>query len=337
LFERETVKLRGKKESGVSRLMEQQNRQSYRDMQSSRGNHNIERLANGLGWFSIGLGVAEIAAPGSVARLIGVDDDSKTRKLLRFYGVRELTAGIGILSQTRPAGWLWGRVAGDFVDLASLGSAMNSASFSKARTTAATAAVVGVTALDVYCGQQMSRTSERSQEGKVQHVRSILVNKSPQEVYDFWRDLQNFSGFMDQIESVRVTGDRRTHWTARLPGGRTVEWDSETVENPPDMISWHSLPGSDVQNSGTVRFKRAPGGRGTLVTLDLAYAPPGGILATGLAKLFRSEPGQMAEQALRAAKQVLETGEVIKSDSSIFPGMHAARPAAAQELEMAHQ
>src|ERR1700755_60625 len=83
-----------------------------------------QQLANGLGWFSIGLGLAEIATPHFVAKLIGVTDDSKTRKVLRFYGARELAAGFGILSHSNPSGWLWGRVAGDLVDMSSLCKAM---------------------------------------------------------------------------------------------------------------------------------------------------------------------------------------------------------------------
>src|SRR3954454_20867272 len=92
-----------------------------------------ERLANGLGWFSIGLGAAELFAPGSVARLIGVDDDEGNRALLRFYGLREIAAGVGILTQPRPTGWLWGRVGGDLLDLATLGTAMASRGTEKNR------------------------------------------------------------------------------------------------------------------------------------------------------------------------------------------------------------
>src|SRR4051794_35067271 len=80
-------------------------------------NDNVERLANALGWFSIGLGLAELAAPRALAQLIGVKDEDKTRNVLRGYGMREIAAGIGILSRPQPAGWLWGRVAGDLLDL----------------------------------------------------------------------------------------------------------------------------------------------------------------------------------------------------------------------------
>ena len=89
----------------------QQRWESGKPERSETSNGKQERLANGLGWFSIGLGLAEIAVPGKVAELIGIRDEDRTRSLLRFYGMRELAAGVGILTQPQPAGWLWGRVA----------------------------------------------------------------------------------------------------------------------------------------------------------------------------------------------------------------------------------
>ena len=96
-----------------------------RDSQAGNG----ERLANALGWFSIGLGLAEVATPGKVAELIGVRNQDRTRAVLRAYGLREIAAGIGILTRPQPAGWVWGRVAGDLLDLSSLGSALNTMSY----------------------------------------------------------------------------------------------------------------------------------------------------------------------------------------------------------------
>ena len=134
---------------------------NYRERNSkvSQGERD-ERLANGLGWFSIGLGLAELISPGSLARLIGVPEKNGTRAVLRVYGVREIGAGIGILAQPRPARWLWGRVAGDVVDLASLGSALKSEDSNRARVAAATAAVLGVTALDILAAVGVSRVNK---------------------------------------------------------------------------------------------------------------------------------------------------------------------------------
>jgi hypothetical protein len=114
-------------------------------------------LARGLGWFSIGLGLAEFLAPHAMARLTGVPHP----RLLQFYGLREIAAGVGIFSNPRPAGWLWARVAGDALDLATLGAAM-AEDDSEARTKAwiAAAAVAGVTALDVLCATELTTAAE---------------------------------------------------------------------------------------------------------------------------------------------------------------------------------
>jgi uncharacterized membrane protein len=298
-------------------------------------NGNAERLANALGWFSIGIGVAEVAAPRAVARLIGVKDEDKTRKVLRGYGVREIAAGIGILSRPQPAGWLWGRVAGDLLDLSSLGSAMTSRRSNRARVGAATAAVIGVTALDVRCALQLQRGSANGGTAKGRAIRvtkTIIVNRSPEEAYRFWRNLSNLPTFMTHLESVQVTGDNRSHWKATGPSGKTVEWDAEIVDDQPNSrIAWRSLEGSEVHNSGFVEFQAATGGRGTLVKVELQYTPPGGVLGATIAKLFGEEPGQQVDDDLRAFKQVLETGEVAKSDASIHRGMHPGRPPSREE------
>ncbi|MBV9302703.1 MAG: SRPBCC family protein [Acidobacteriaceae bacterium] len=292
-------------------------------------NNNAEQLANALGWFSVGLGLAEIAAPGTIAELIGVRDDDRTRALLRIYGARELTAGIGILARPQSPGWVWSRVAGDLLDLSALGSAFNSSRTNRTKASIAAAAVLGVTALDVYCAKQLSQVSENGEIETRKSVRvkkAMVIGRSPDEVYRFWHDFSNLPSFMKHLESVEVTGDRQSHWKARGPAGRTVEWDAEIVEDQPNSITWRSIPGSDVDNSGSVRFERATGGRGTLVTVELAYAPPAGVAGAAVAKLFRAEPAQQVEDSLRALKQVLETGEIAKSDASIHRGMHPAQP-----------
>jgi hypothetical protein len=114
-------------------------------------------LARGLGWFSIGLGLAEFLAPQAMARLTGVPHP----RLLQLYGLREIAAGIGIFSNPRPAGWLWARVAGDALDLATLGAAM-AEDDGEGRTKAwiAAAAVAGVTALDLMCAAELTTAAE---------------------------------------------------------------------------------------------------------------------------------------------------------------------------------
>src|SRR6266404_5254518 len=115
----------------------------------------MQRITNGLGWFSIGLGAAEVLTPGLVAKLTGVQNRTKNRTLLRLYGLRELAAGIGILTEPRPAAWLWARVAGDAVDLTSLARAAEDRRNDRARVGFAMASVIGVTALDVFAAKNL--------------------------------------------------------------------------------------------------------------------------------------------------------------------------------------
>ena len=125
---------------------------------------------------------------------------------------------------------------------------------------------------------------------------------------------------MVHLQSVKQMEDpRRTHWVANGPGGKTFEWDSlMTEDHPNECISWRSVPPSDIEHSGTVRFERAPGNRGTIVRVTMSYEPPAGMMGVAIAKLMGREPQQQVEDDLRHLKQLLETGELstIKGQSA---------------------
>ena len=280
----------------------------------ARGRDTKDAIAQGLGWFSLALGAAQVAAPRRFARLIGVKADGEHGAVMRAVGVRELATGVGILARRRPVGWLWARVAGDAIDLALLAKARGK---QRNRVAAAMAAVAGVTVPDVLESARLSRANGAGADEPVRVKEAITVNKPAQEVFRFWRDFENFPRFMAHLESVRTTSDTLSHWVAKGPAGKSVAWDAEIVEERPGaLISWRSLPGADVENSGSVRFVPAPGNRGTEVYVDLSYSPPGGKLGATLAKLFGEEPATQLADDLRRAKQVLETGEVVVSEGS---------------------
>jgi hypothetical protein len=111
------------------------------------------QIAQRLGWLSLGIGIAEFTMPGQVADMLGIRDG---KRLIRFFGLREITAGLGILSQRKRSPWLWARVGGDVLDLGALAVAMRS---SRKRTMVglAIAGVATITALDVICGGQLAR------------------------------------------------------------------------------------------------------------------------------------------------------------------------------------
>jgi len=139
---------------------------------------------------------------------------------------------------------------------------------------------------------------------------TITVNKPAAEVYRFWRDVENHPRFMKHLASVVSTGEKRSHWVARGPLHIPLTWDAELVEDRENTtLAWRSLPGADVDNTGTVHFRELPDGRGTEVRLRLAYAPPGGVAGVALAKLFKTLTVQQLQEALRHFKYIIEAGE----------------------------
>lgn len=273
-------------------------------------------LARGLGWFGIGLGMVELAAPRRLARFLGLDHAGDGHHaLIRGMGLREIASGVGILGQPRPTAGIWARVGGDVIDLALLGAALGATS-RRGRVLASLAAVGGVTALDLLAGDRLarrtpSRAADARRDGSIQVVESVIVNAKPARAYEQWRRLENLPTFMRHLERVEQKDGALSHWIARAPGGRTVEWDAEIVdETPGQVISWRSTGAADVTNSGTVRFVEEPAGRGTRIEVDLRYTPPLGGAGALVAKLFGEEPAQQLKEDLRRFKQILETGEI---------------------------
>jgi uncharacterized membrane protein len=275
-----------------------------------------ERLARALGWFSVGLGAAQILAPQRVARLVGVDDSRENQALMRGLGVRETASGVGLLTRPKPAGFMWARVAGDAMDMAMLGSAYRKRqNGDRRRVATAIAAVAAVTVPDVLGSTRLSRAGGHDRTIEVKTA--TTVRRSPEEAYAFWHDFENLPTFMHHLKEVAVTGRGTSRWTASAPAGRTVKWNAEIIDEMTGrLISWRSLEGADVQNSGSVTFDSAPGGRGTEVRLELRYAVPGGSLGDAVAKLFGEQPRQQVRDDLRRFKQVVETGEIVRSEGT---------------------
>jgi uncharacterized membrane protein len=222
------------------------------------------------------------------------------------------------------------------MDLAMLMSSLrNRSSRDRRRTTAAAAAVVGITAIDTYAAITRSRTRTMAET-----VGTTTISKPPPEVYDRWRQLDSLPAFMAHLDEVRVTGERTSHWRTASVGGRHIEWDAEITEDVPgERIAWRSTDNADIWNEGTASFLEAPGGRGTEVHVRLRYALPGGRLGQLMARLLGEDPRLQLDDDLRRFKQVIETGEVVRSEGAPagkrarheFP-QHPARPLAADEL-----
>jgi hypothetical protein len=221
--------------SGDSRAIARRPNRS-REQGETNGN---DALSRGLGWFSIGLGLAQLVAPTRVARIAGAEPTDDTIRLMRALGAREFLSGVGILSGHRSDAWIRARVAGDVMDLALLGRVMASDSSDRGKTAMATLAVAGVTALDVLAAkrsnsaQQNGRATDDAgepasvQPGTRTIRRAITINRSPDEVTDFWRQHATSATAID--EHIRFTP---------APGGRGTEVHLlRTYEKPGPIAS----------------------------------------------------------------------------------------------------
>lgn len=144
---------------------------------------------------------------------------------------------------------------------------------------------------------------------------SVSVNAPPEELYRFWRPLDTLPRFMKHLRSVTRTGPLESHWVAQSPGGRTLEWDARIVaEEEGRFLAWESMPGSDVAHNGSVRFRPAPGGRGTIVEVEMRVQPFGSGLAAAFATIFGKGAEAQIREDLRRFKQWIEAGEIPTTD-----------------------
>ncbi|HZU21355.1 MAG TPA: SRPBCC family protein [Terriglobales bacterium] len=142
-------------------------------------------------------------------------------------------------------------------------------------------------------------------------AKSVTISRSPEQVYGFWKQLENLPRFMKHLHQVRRLDERRSHWVAHAPAGRKIEWDAELLEDVANRrLTWRSLPGADVDHRGSVEFKPAPGNRGTEVHVRLEYHRPGGRIGELLAMMFFEHPEQQIREDLRRFKALIEAGEL---------------------------
>lgn len=308
-------------------------------MTSAQSTHGVHR-GHPLGWLSVGLGTLQLTAPRVVQRLSGTDDSRTARAMVPLVGARELIQGAGLLGSRKTAWWAWTRVGGDAMDLASLGVALARRSGARRRRLAGmTGVVMAIAAVDLVTALRAGR-SPATRRGPMELTATTTIRRPRSEVYAFWRRLENLPMFMAHLEEVRATDSRHSHWRASAPFGRRVSWDAEMIEDVRDTrIRWKSTGRAVVPNSGTVVFTAAPDGVSTEVRVRLVYHLPGGRAGAAVAKFFGEEPHQQVDDDLRRLKQVMETGEVVRSDGALsgkraraeFP-QRPAQPPRAKDL-----
>ncbi|HLU09028.1 MAG TPA: SRPBCC family protein [Oceanobacillus sp.] len=146
--------------------------------------------------------------------------------------------------------------------------------------------------------------------------KSITIDSPIEEIYSYWRNFENLPNFMSHLEAVEVQDDDiHSHWVAKAPAGMNIEWDAEIInEIPNEVIGWRSVEGAAVPNAGAVRFRPAPGGRGTEIQVKIEYLPPAGPIGAAVAAMFGEDPNTQVAHSLRQFKQLIEAGEVATND-----------------------
>jgi uncharacterized membrane protein len=210
-------------------------------------------LARFLGWFSIGLGTAQLAAPRALCRLVGADGEGNAPHIMRAMGAREFAQGTGILTRARPTGWVWARVAGDALDLAALG--LVAAKNRRVRTAIAAANVVAVAVPDIFEALHLTRKQGEPQSGK-RIRKAVTINKPRAEVEQAWN-----------LDYTPV-------------------------------------------------YRDAPGRRGTEVAVEFVDDPPAGDFGVVFNKITGKDKATRLADELRRFKQLVETGEIVRSDST---------------------
>lgn len=163
-------------------------------------------------------------------------------------------------------------------------------------------------------GTSVGDAAERRESGAaggVEVERSVTVERPADELYEIWRDPQQLSRIVGRAGEVTDANDDRQRWTVDAPLGRSVEWETRIVEERPgELLRWESLAGSRVSGEGSLRFREAPGDRGTEVTLSVRVDPPGGALGSSVIERLNVAPDAVVGEALRRFKSLAETGEI---------------------------
>lgn len=137
--------------------------------------------------------------------------------------------------------------------------------------------------------------------------RSIVVKRSPAELYALWKDPVNLPQFMDWLEQVHPIDGRHARWTARGPAGTSIEWIAEVINDVPhSLIAWKSVANPDIKNAGSVHFREQSDGGGTEVRLVFEWVPPGGRAGMAVARLLGSDPANRISAGLKKFKRLAE-------------------------------
>lgn len=170
--------------------------------------------------------------------------------------------------------------------------------------------VAGIVAGGALVYKAVKGKSSSSKAGNIQLHSKQTIKRSPEELYAYWRNLENLPNFMSHIKDIREMNERISMWTAEIPGGvGTVEWEAVIEQDRPnEYISWRSIANADIENSGEVRFQNAGGNKGTIVETTISYNPPAGKVGEYAAKMLNPAFEKIVKNDLKQFKKHMEEG-----------------------------
>ena len=176
-------------------------------------------------------------------------------------------------------------------------------------------------ALGIYTSEQKRPGVSVPHGQGIKIERSIIVNRSPEELYQFWRDPENLPRFMSHVTTVQSMGSR-SRWKIKSVAGAEFEWLAEIVNDKAnELIAWRTLEGAEVDHAGSVHFEKLAVGHGTNVKVVMEYRPPAGNIGVAVARLFGEEPEQILDNDLRRFKQLMEAGDITSAERAPQPGI----------------
>ena len=203
-------------------------------------------LDEALGWIGVGIGIAELLMPRTVAGITGLPPP-----LVRTLGTLALVASAGRLLQPREPAWRWSRVASDLTDLSLLAWAARRRSTDRSQLI--TALHAGMTTLDLLIAYDSQWRASRQSDltASLRVYKSLHIQRPPEACYRFWRNFENFPKFMSNVESVQLVDATRTRWRMRTTRGGPVEWTTELFSDiPSQQLGWRTIADSPLEHSG---------------------------------------------------------------------------------------
>ena len=139
----------------------------------------------------------------------------------------------------------------------------------------------------------------------------FIVDRPRDEVYSFWRNLENLPRFMKHLSSVVEMDGTNSKWSANIPNDvLKISWNAEiTREEQNSYIGWQSVEGSMIDNAGKVEFSDAMNGLGTELNVEINYFPPAGNIGRGVAKLLNGVFEKMVREDITNFKHYVEGQE----------------------------